>query len=41
MSGRSAHDVEMASRAGLIEIHTVATPPMVAALGPARAAPAN
>src|SRR5438552_108594 len=30
MSGRSAYYVEMAARAGLIGIHTVAAPPMVA-----------
>src|SRR5215813_5590420 len=33
MSGRSAYYVEMAARAGLIGIHTVAAPPMVAPLG--------
>jgi L-2-hydroxycarboxylate dehydrogenase (NAD+) len=33
MSGRSAYYVEMAARAGLIAIHTVAAPPMVAPLG--------
>jgi LDH2 family malate/lactate/ureidoglycolate dehydrogenase len=38
MSGRSAYYVEMAARAGLIAIHTVAAPPMVAPLGGARAA---
>jgi LDH2 family malate/lactate/ureidoglycolate dehydrogenase len=38
MSGRSAHYVEMAARAGLIGIHTVAAPPMVAPPGGARAA---
>jgi LDH2 family malate/lactate/ureidoglycolate dehydrogenase len=38
MSGRSAYYVEMAARAGLIGIHTVAAPPMVAPLGGARAA---
>ena len=37
MIGRSAHYVEMAARAGLIGIHTVAAPPMVAPLGGARA----
>ena len=37
MSGRSAYYVEMAARAGLIGIHTVAAPPMVAPLGGARA----
>src|SRR5262249_2001357 len=36
MSGRSAYYVEMAARAGLIGIHTVAAPPMVAPLGGAR-----
>jgi L-2-hydroxycarboxylate dehydrogenase (NAD+) len=38
MSGRSAYYVEMAARAGLIGIHTVAAPPSVAPLGGARAA---
>ena len=38
MSGRSAYYVEMAARAGLIGIHTVAAPPMVAPLGGTRAA---
>ena len=38
MSGRSAYYVEMAARAGLIGIHTVSAPPMVAPLGGARAA---
>jgi len=38
MSGRSAYYVEMAARAGLIGIHTVAAPPMVAPAGGARAA---
>jgi LDH2 family malate/lactate/ureidoglycolate dehydrogenase len=33
MSGRSAYYVEMAARAGLTAIHTVAAPPMVAPLG--------
>src|ERR1043166_6913231 len=37
MSGRSAYYVEMAARAGLIGIHTVAAPPSVAPLGGARA----
>jgi LDH2 family malate/lactate/ureidoglycolate dehydrogenase len=37
MSGRSAYYVEMAARAGLIGIHTVAAPPMVAPLGGAKA----
>jgi len=37
MSGRSAYYVEMAARAGLIAIHTVAAPPMVAPLGGAEA----
>ena len=36
MSGRSAYYVEMAARAGLIAIHTVAAPAMVAPLGGAR-----
>jgi L-2-hydroxycarboxylate dehydrogenase (NAD+) len=38
MSGRSAYYVEMAARAGLVGIHTVAAPPMVAPLGGASAA---
>jgi L-2-hydroxycarboxylate dehydrogenase (NAD+) len=38
MSGRSAYYVEMAARAGLIAVHTVAAHPMVAPLGGARAA---
>src|SRR5438477_1510636 len=38
MSGRSAYYVEMAARAGLIGIHTVAAPPMVAPPGGANAA---
>src|SRR5438132_2173976 len=38
MSGRSAYYVEMAARAGLIGIHTVAAPPMVAPPGGAKAA---
>ena len=38
MSGRSAYYVEMAARAGLIGIHTVAAHPMVAPLGGATAA---
>ena len=38
MSGRSAYYVEMAARAGLIGIHTVAAPPLVAPLGGAAAA---
>jgi LDH2 family malate/lactate/ureidoglycolate dehydrogenase len=38
MSGRSAYYVEMVARAGLIGIHTVAAPPMVAPPGGARAA---
>jgi LDH2 family malate/lactate/ureidoglycolate dehydrogenase len=38
MSGRSAYYVELAARAGLIGIHTVAAPPMVAPPGGARAA---
>src|SRR5258705_12004126 len=38
MSGRSAYYVEMAARAGLIGIHTVAAPPLVAPLGGASAA---
>src|SRR5499433_2853658 len=33
MSGRSAYYVEMAARAGLIALHTVAAPPMVAPPG--------
>src|SRR5213078_907793 len=37
MSGRSAYYVEMAARAGLIGIHTVAAPPSVAPLGGAKA----
>ena len=37
MSGRSAYYVEMVARAGLIGIHTVAAPPMVAPPGGARA----
>jgi LDH2 family malate/lactate/ureidoglycolate dehydrogenase len=37
MSGRSAYYVEMAARAGLIGIHTVVAPPMVAPAGGARA----
>jgi LDH2 family malate/lactate/ureidoglycolate dehydrogenase len=37
MSGRSAYYVEMAARAGLIGIHTVAAPPLVAPLGGAQA----
>src|SRR5437762_3890213 len=37
MSGRSAHYVEMAARAGLIGIHTVAAPPSVAPLGGTKA----
>src|SRR5688500_11814721 len=37
MSGRSAYYVEMAARAGLIGIHTVAAPPLVAPLGGAKA----
>jgi len=37
MSGRSAYYVEMAARAGLIGIHTVAAPPMVAPPGGAKA----
>jgi LDH2 family malate/lactate/ureidoglycolate dehydrogenase len=37
MSGRSAYYVEMAARAGLIGIHTVAAPAMVAPLGGAKA----
>ena len=36
MSGRSAYYVEMAARAGLIGIHTVAAPPLVAPLGGAK-----
>ena len=38
MSGRSAYYVEMAAQAGLIGIHTVAAPPMVAPLGAAKPA---
>ena len=38
MSGRSAYYVEMAARAGLIAIHSVAAPPSVAPLGGARPA---
>src|SRR5262245_28094579 len=38
MSGRSAYYVEMVARAGLVAIHTVSTPPMVAPHGGARAA---
>jgi LDH2 family malate/lactate/ureidoglycolate dehydrogenase len=38
MSGRSAYYVEMVARAGLIGIHTVAAPAMVAPLGGAKAA---
>jgi len=38
MSGRSAYYVEMVARAGLIGIHTVAAPPLVAPLGGAQAA---
>jgi LDH2 family malate/lactate/ureidoglycolate dehydrogenase len=38
MSGRSAYYVEMVARAGLVGIHTVAAPPMVAPPGGARAA---
>jgi LDH2 family malate/lactate/ureidoglycolate dehydrogenase len=38
MSGRSAYYVEMAARAGLIGIHTVAAHPMVAPPGGAKAA---
>jgi LDH2 family malate/lactate/ureidoglycolate dehydrogenase len=38
MSGRSAYYVEMAARAGLVAIHTVAAPPSVAPLGGARPA---
>src|SRR5438034_8010515 len=37
MSGRSAYYVEMAARAGLIGIHTVAAPALVAPLGGAKA----
>jgi len=37
MSGRSAYYVEMAARAGLIGIHTVAAPPMVAPPGGVKA----
>src|SRR5215472_12487692 len=39
MSGRSAYYVEMAARAGLIGIHTVAAPPMVAPPGGTKPAP--
>ena len=38
MSGRSAYYVEMVARAGLIGIHTVAAPPMVAPPGGAKPA---
>src|SRR2546421_1339215 len=38
MSGRSAYYVEMVARQGLIGIHTVAAPPLVAPLGGAKAA---
>src|SRR5213080_3578002 len=38
MSGRSAYYVELAARAGLIGIHTVAAPPSVAPLGGAKPA---
>src|SRR3954464_11114240 len=38
MSGRSAYYVEMAARAGLVGIHTVAAPPSVAPPGGARPA---
>ena len=38
MSGRSAYYVEMVARTGLIGIHTVAAPPLVAPLGGAKAA---
>jgi LDH2 family malate/lactate/ureidoglycolate dehydrogenase len=38
MSGRSAYYVEMVARAGVIGIHTVAAPPMVAPPGGAKAA---
>ncbi len=38
MSGRSAYYVERVARAGLVGIHTVAAPPLVAPLGGARAA---
>ena len=38
MSGRSAYYVEMVARAGLIGIHTVAAPPLVAPPGGAKAA---
>src|SRR6266478_4862878 len=38
MSGRSAYYVEMVARAGLVGIHTVAAPPMVAPPGGAKAA---
>ena len=37
MSGRSAYFVEMIARAGLVAIHTAASPPMVAPPGGARA----
>jgi LDH2 family malate/lactate/ureidoglycolate dehydrogenase len=37
MSGRSAYYVEMAARAGLVGIHTVAAPPLVAPPGGAKA----
>jgi LDH2 family malate/lactate/ureidoglycolate dehydrogenase len=37
MSGRSAYYVEMVARAGLVGIHTVAAPPMVAPPGGAKA----
>src|SRR5882724_13247977 len=38
MSGRSAYYVELVARAGLIGIHTVAAPPLVAPPGGAKAA---
>ncbi|MDE0808588.1 MAG: Ldh family oxidoreductase [Alphaproteobacteria bacterium] len=38
MSGRSAHYCEMIARAGLVAIHTVAAPPMVAPFGGKRPA---
>src|SRR4029450_11601360 len=38
MSGRSSYYVEMAARAGLIAIHTVAAHPLVAPLGGGRPA---
>src|SRR5262249_2486639 len=38
MSGRSAYYVEMAARAGLVAIHTVAAPPLVAPHGGRRPA---